>query len=88
MKTSTRRTARAKKAPVSASIAAPDSTDEYLTTEEAAQRLKRSPKVLEYWRAINQGPPFYRQGRVVRYLLSEVMAWGATHRVANQDTAA
>jgi hypothetical protein len=45
-------------------------------------RLKRSPKVLEYWRNISQGPPFYRQGRVVRYLLSEVMAWGATHRVA------
>ena len=68
--------------------AAPDPSDEYLTTEEAAQRLKRSPKVLEYWRSVNQGPPYYRQGRVIRYLLTEVMAWGATHRVASQGTAA
>ena len=68
--------------------AAPDPNDEFLTTEETAQRLKRSPKVLEYWRQARQGPPFYRQGRVVRYLLSEVMAWGASQRVAGRDTAA
>jgi hypothetical protein len=78
MKTSTRRNP--------APLLAP--TDEYLTTTEAAQRLKRSPKVLEYWRTRGQGPPFYRQGRAVRYLLRELMAWGATHRVANRDTTA
>ena len=59
----------------------------YLTTEEAAKRLKRSVKTLEYSRLVGQGPPFYRQGRVIRYLLSEVLAWGASRRVA-PDTAA
>ena len=67
--------------------AIPDPTDEYLTTDEAARILKRSPKTLEYWRLVGQGPPFYRQGRAIRYLLSEVMAWGASHRIANQVTA-
>jgi len=59
--------------------------DEFLTTEEAAKRLKRSAKTLEHWRRVGDGPPFYRQGRAVRYLLSEVMAWGMAapegHRV-------
>jgi len=65
---------------------APDRGDEFLTTEEAAQRLKRSAKTLEYWRTAGLGPPFYRQQRSVRYLLSEIMAWGASHRVAPQNT--
>jgi hypothetical protein len=65
--------------------APPDRGDEFLTTEEAAKRLKRSTKTLEYWRLIGQGPPFYRQRRAIRYLLSEVLAWGASHRVAHHN---
>jgi len=65
---------------------APAPGDEFLTTEEAAKRLKRSAKTLEYWRMAGLGPPFYRQQRGVRYLLSEIMAWGASHRVAPQNT--
>ena len=61
---------------------APAPGDEFLTTEEAAKRLKRSAKTLEYWRTAGLGPPFYRQQRGVRYLLSEVMAWGVNCRVA------
>jgi hypothetical protein len=64
---------------------APDPSDEYLTTEEAARILKRSSKTFEFWRLVGQGPPFYRQGRLIRYLRSEVMAWGASHRVANEN---
>ena len=60
--------------------------DEFLTTEEAAKRLKRSTKTLEYWRQAGLGPAFYRQQRGVRYLLSEIMAWGASRRVAPQNT--
>ena len=56
--------------------------DEFLTTEEAAKRLKRSAKTLEYWRTAGLGPPFYRQQRSVRYLLSEILAWGVSCRVA------
>jgi hypothetical protein len=42
---------------------APAPGDEFLTTEEAAKRLKRSAKTLEYWRTAGLGPPFYRQQR-------------------------
>ena len=66
----------------------PDPGDEFLTTEEAAKRLKRSSKTLEYWRLMAKGPPFYRQGRAIRYLLSEIMAWGASNRIVNQRTGA
>jgi hypothetical protein len=64
---------------------APAPGDEFLTTEEAAKKLKRSAKTLEYWRTAGLGPPFYRQQRGVRYLLSEIMAWGASRRVAPQN---
>ena len=64
---------------------APAPGDEFLTTDEAAKRLKRSAKTLEYWRTAGLGPPFYRQQRGVRYLLSEVMAWGASCRVDGQN---
>jgi hypothetical protein len=37
--------------------AAPAPGDEFLTTEEAAKRLKRSVKTLEYWRQAGLGPP-------------------------------
>jgi hypothetical protein len=66
--------------PTRAFVASPSPADEYLTTVEAAARLKRSPKTLEYWRVVGFGPPYYRQRRAIRYLLSEVLAWGATDR--------
>jgi hypothetical protein len=65
---------------------APAPGDEFLTTEEAAKKLKRSTKTLEYWRLAGLGPPFYRQRRAIRYLANEVMAWGASRRVAPQNT--
>jgi hypothetical protein len=71
-----------------ADAAAPDPHDEFLTTAEAANRLKRSTKTLEYWRLVGQGPPFYRQRRAIRYLRSEVMAWGVSQRIANQNVQA
>ena len=36
---------------------APAPSDEFLTTEEAAKRLKRSVKTLEYWRMAAWGRP-------------------------------
>ena len=64
---------------------APAPSDEFLTTEEAAKRLKRSAKTLEYWRTAGLGPVFYRQQRGVRYLLSEVLAWGTSCRIVPQN---
>jgi hypothetical protein len=54
---------------------APAPGDEFLTTEKAAKRLKRSAKTLEYRRTAGLGRPFYRQQRGVPYLSSEVMVW-------------
>ena len=65
---------------------APAPGDEFLTTDEAAKRLKRSAKTLEYWRTAGLGPPYYRQRRAVRYLLSEVLGGGAISRVNPQNT--
>jgi hypothetical protein len=65
----------------------PWTTDEFLTNKHAAKILQRSARRLKKWRLARTGPPFYRQGRVIRYLLSEVLAWGASRRVA-PDTAA
>jgi hypothetical protein len=79
------RNATTKNRPAAAHTVIPDPSDEYLTTLEAAKRLKRSAKTLEYWRLVGKGPPFYRQERAIRYLLSEVLAWGAGHRVVNQN---
>jgi hypothetical protein len=63
---------------------APAPGDEFLTTEEAAKRLKRSAKTLEYWRTAGLEPPYYRQRRAIRYWATELMAWGASCRVAPQ----
>src|SRR5215813_6887454 len=47
-KTSKRRTPLAHENPVSVPIAAPNPNDEFLTTDEAAKRLKRSAKVWSF----------------------------------------
>ena len=65
---------------------APAPGDEIQTTEEAARRQKRSEKTMDLWRHAAQGPHIYRQQRGVRYLLSEIMAWGVSCRVAPQNT--
>jgi predicted DNA-binding transcriptional regulator AlpA len=62
--------------------------DEFLTTKQAAEILQRSEKTLEYWRTRPSGPRFYKQGRVVRYLRSDVLAWGMRHCIETRDTAA
>jgi predicted DNA-binding transcriptional regulator AlpA len=63
--------------------------DEFLTTNQAAAILGRSVKTLEYWRTLPSGPTgprFYKQGRVVRYLRSDILAWGMRHCVETRDT--
>jgi hypothetical protein len=75
-----------KKNRVASAAAPPAPGDEFLTTEEAAKRLKRSAKTLEFWRLAGLGPPYYRQRRAVHYLASEVMTWGASSRVNPQNT--
>ena len=48
----------------------------YLTTKQAAEILQVSAKTLESWRRTQlQGPPYCKQGHLVRYRLSDLEAY-------------
>lgn len=49
--------------------------EELLTTEEAAHLTKMSRAWFERMRWEGQGPPYYRAGRAVRYMRSELLGW-------------
>jgi excisionase family DNA binding protein len=52
---------------------------EYLTTDEAAARLKVSPSYLAKLRCSrSDGPRFTKFGRSVRYRVSDLDAWAET----------
>ena len=60
------------------------STDQILTTCEAAALLKVHPQTLITWRHLKRGPP-YRQlpgSDSIRYSRNDVMEWSAIGRVA------
>jgi hypothetical protein len=53
--------------------------ERYLTTEELADRLRRTPGTLANWRLVGKGPKFLRpagnkRGRIL-YRLEEVELW-------------
>jgi predicted DNA-binding transcriptional regulator AlpA len=50
--------------------------DRFVSTPEAARILATTVNTLNFWRAARKGPRFYRHGRSVRYLLSDLSAWG------------
>ena len=52
-----------------------------LTTEQAAARLGIAAKSLHHMRAHNEGPSYFRVGRVVRYLPSDVDEYVRERRV-------
>jgi excisionase family DNA binding protein len=61
--------------------------NEYLTTEQAAERLGISPKTLRKWateRKLDR-PAQHRFGANVRYSITDLMAWESTCR---QESAA
>jgi Helix-turn-helix domain len=55
--------------------------DRFLTSQEAAEILRTSIATLNYWRVLGRGPRFYRHNRSVRYLLSDLTAWGTAQCV-------
>jgi len=71
------RTGRAKKRAESPATAAPliQPDEEILTTREAAALTKMSTSWYENARWRNEGPPFRRRGRAIRYVKSELLAW-------------
>lgn len=53
----------------------------YLTTKEAARRLRYSHRTLENMRLHKEGPPFVKlPSGSVRYLVEELDKWGASAR--------
>lgn len=59
-----------------------------LSQNELAQRWRLSPRTLERWRWLGQGPAFVKLGRRVAYRLSDIEAFEATQRHApSKETA-
>lgn len=51
----------------------PDSV--LLLENDAAALLSISPRTLQAWRSQNEGPPFVRVGRAIRYCRSALRDW-------------
>ncbi|HEY2757792.1 MAG TPA: helix-turn-helix domain-containing protein [Pseudolabrys sp.] len=56
--------------------------DELVTEVEIADFLKLSTRTLQSWRINNDGPPFVRVGRAIRYRLRDVIRWIEARTVA------
>ena len=54
---------------------------DFITTREAAQLLRLSPITLAQWRCRDEGPPFVRLGRAVRYRAGDVRDWAQSQTV-------
>jgi excisionase family DNA binding protein len=48
---------------------------DYFTQEEAATELKVSPRTIDRWRRLDEGPPITKLGRRILYRRSSVQAW-------------
>jgi len=54
----------------------PQEIKELLTTKEAAALIKVAPATLVDWRHDRKGPKYFKlNGRMVRYRLSDILAW-------------
>jgi hypothetical protein len=52
-----------------------NTTQQTITSREAAEMLNRSPVSLERWRRLRQGPPYLRvMGRVL-YKAEDIASW-------------
>lgn len=52
----------------------------HLTQGELAQRWRISPRTLERWRWLHQGPQYLKIGGRVVYLLGDIEAYEAARR--------
>ena len=48
---------------------------EFLTKEELAAELRRSPRTLDRWERLGEGPPITKLGRRVLYRRSSLQVW-------------
>ena len=56
-------------------------SEKHLTQAELARRWRMSPRTLERWRWLRQGPPYLRLGHIL-YRLEDVEAYEARARTA------
>lgn len=56
-------------------------TDTYYNTKEAAALLKLSPRTLENWRNLRQGPAFVKFGSRVLYASEALASYAAANTV-------
>ena len=56
--------------------------DELLDEADTAARFKVPAATLRQWRYLNQGPPYFKIGRHVRYSATDLTAWLSEHRRA------
>lgn len=61
------------------------SSEQSLTTSEAASFLAASPSTLESWRHKRRGPAFIRQGRSIRYRLADLIKFQETNRIEPKE---
>jgi hypothetical protein len=47
----------------------------YLTTEQLAEALNKSPRTIARWRALGEGPPITLLGREILYKEASVVGW-------------
>lgn len=47
--------------------------EEFLSEQDLAARLAMSSKTLTKWRTIRRGPPFVKQGKTMRYAMSDAL---------------
>jgi predicted DNA-binding transcriptional regulator AlpA len=59
-----------------------NTTDQILTTKQAAKILGIDKRTLDNWRSLSRGPAYLKQSkRLVRYLYSDVLAFRDTKRI-------
>ena len=56
--------------------------DRFINDVEAAKLLSASPQTLRNKRSLGaSGPPYYKQGRLVRYRISDLITWMEEGRI-------
>jgi excisionase family DNA binding protein len=60
----------------------PTISPSFLTQKEVAELLRVPERTLEDWRFTQQGPPYLKLGRHVRYELADLLDWARRQRHA------
>lgn len=56
----------------------------YVNDVEAAKILSSSPQTLRNWRHLGRGPAYSKRGRMVRYLVSDLLDFMSAGRIDPQ----